>query len=70
MAAIDVFESEPMLDTADALINMPNVIATPHVGYVTHEEFEHQFGDIFDQVVAYDAGEPIHVINPEALGKR
>jgi D-3-phosphoglycerate dehydrogenase len=70
MAAIDVFESEPMLDVDDPLIRMPNVIATPHVGYVTHEEFEHQFGDIFDQVVAYDAGEPIHVINPEALGKR
>ena len=70
MAAIDVFEAEPMLDTNNPLLNMPNVVATPHVGYVTHEEFEHQFGDIFDQVVAYDAGEPIHVINPEALGKR
>jgi D-3-phosphoglycerate dehydrogenase len=43
------------------------VIATPHLGYVTHEEYELQFTDIFDQIVAYASGHPINVVNPEVL---
>lgn len=70
MAAVDVFEDEPLLDTSDPLLNMPNVVATPHIGYVTHEEFEELFGDVFDQILAFEAGAPIHVINLEALGRR
>jgi D-3-phosphoglycerate dehydrogenase len=46
---------------------MKNVIATPHIGYVTHEEYELQFADIFDQIVAYAAGRPINVVNPAVL---
>ncbi len=46
---------------------MDNVVCTPHIGYVTHEEFELQFADIFDQVNAFAAGRPIHVVNPQAL---
>lgn len=65
MAAIDVFNEEPMTNTADPLISHPHVIATPHIGYVTEDEFDLQFADIFDQVNAYDAGAPIHMINPE-----
>lgn len=65
MAALDVFDTEPT--TTDPLIHHPRVIATPHVGYVTREELDLQFGDIFDQIVAFDAGAPIHVVNPEAL---
>jgi D-3-phosphoglycerate dehydrogenase len=49
---------------------MPNVICTPHLGYVTREEYETQFVDIFDQILAYAAGKPINVINPEALKAR
>jgi D-3-phosphoglycerate dehydrogenase / 2-oxoglutarate reductase len=70
MAAVDVFEEEPMRDTAHPLLAMPNVVATPHLGYVTHEEYETQFGEIFDQILAYAAGAPINVINPEVLGTR
>ncbi len=66
-AAVDVYEQEPVRDPAYPLLNMPNVICTPHIGYVTREEYETQFTDIFDQIVAYAAGQPINVINPEVL---
>jgi D-3-phosphoglycerate dehydrogenase len=66
-AAVDVFEEEPLRDTAHPLLNMPNVVATPHLGYVTHEEYETQFIDIFDQITAYCAGKPINVVNPQVL---
>jgi len=69
-AAIDVFDAEPLRDPADPLISRPNVLATPHIGYVTEDEFELQFADIFDQIVAYAAGAPIHMINPGAWTAR
>jgi D-3-phosphoglycerate dehydrogenase len=47
--------------------HMPNVICTPHLGYVTRDEYEVQFADIFDQIVACAAGAPINVVNPEVL---
>ncbi|WP_136442793.1 D-2-hydroxyacid dehydrogenase family protein [Pacificoceanicola onchidii] len=64
-AALDVFDSEPLTDPADPLLAHPNVIATPHIGFVTTDEFDKQFGDIFDQIAAFAAGAPIHMINPE-----
>jgi D-3-phosphoglycerate dehydrogenase len=67
MAAVDVYEHEPVLDTSHPLLAMPNVVCTPHIGYVTRDEYEVQFVDIFDQIVAYAAGKPINVINPDAL---
>jgi D-3-phosphoglycerate dehydrogenase len=67
MAAVDVFETEPLRDASDPLLTMENVVATPHIGYVTRDEFETQFSDIFDQIVAYAAGNPINVVNPEVL---
>jgi D-3-phosphoglycerate dehydrogenase len=67
MAALDVFDHEPLRDTADPLLNMSNVVATPHIGYVTRDEYEIQFTDIFDQIVAYASGTPINVVNPGAL---
>ncbi len=66
-AAVDVFDTEPLTDTDDPLLNHPNVLATPHIGYVTEDEFELQFSDIFAQVNAFDAGLPIHVINPDVV---
>ena len=48
---------------------MDNVVCTPHIGYVTRDEYEIQFTDIFDQISAYAAGKPINVVNPEVLGK-
>ncbi|WP_022720989.1 D-2-hydroxyacid dehydrogenase family protein [Rhodopseudomonas sp. B29] len=70
MAAIDVFDTEPLRDPHDPLLTMPNVVATPHIGYVTADEYELQFSDIFDQIVAYAAGAPINVVNPEVLTHR
>ncbi|MEM7426320.1 MAG: D-2-hydroxyacid dehydrogenase family protein [Pseudomonadota bacterium] len=67
MAAVDVFESEPVHGGDHPLLAMPNVIATPHIGYVTEEEYELQFSDIFDQIIAFAHGSPIHAINPEVL---
>ncbi len=67
MAAVDVFEVEPLRDTADPLLNLDNVVCTPHIGYVTRDEYEVQFADIFDQIVAYAAGRPINVVNPQVL---
>ena len=67
MAAVDVFEDEPVLDKNHPLLTMDNAICTPHIGYVTNEEFETQFVDIFEQVVAYANGKPINVINPEVF---
>ena len=64
-AAVDVFDHEPLTDTANPLLTHPNVVATPHIGYVTEDEFDLQFCDIFDQINAYAAGAPIHMINPE-----
>lgn len=66
MAAVDVFEAEPLHDPADPLVTHSNVIATPHIGYVTEDELDLQFADIYDQINAYATGAPIHMINPEA----
>jgi D-3-phosphoglycerate dehydrogenase len=67
MAAVDVYEEEPLLDMAHPLLNMPNVVCTPHIGYVTKEEYQTHFIEIFDQIIAYQAGQPINVINPDVL---
>lgn len=69
MAAVDVFEDEPLLDTAHPLLTMDNVVCTPHIGYVTRDEYEIQFSDIFDQIVAYAAGRPTNVVNPAVLSR-
>ena len=67
-AALDVFEREP-LDRDDPLLAMRNVVCTPHIGYVTRQEYELQFTDVFDQIVAYAAGRPINVVNPRVLDR-
>ena len=67
MAAVDVYEDEPVLDTRHPLFAMENVVCTPHIGYVTRDEYEVQFADIFDQIVAYAAGVPVNVVNPQVL---
>ena len=67
MAAIDVFDEEPISWANDPLATHPNLIGTPHIGFVTEDEFEIQFADIFDQVVAWRDSAPIHMINPEAV---
>jgi len=66
-AAVDVYEQEPVKDIANPLLAMPNVVCTPHIGYVSREEYELQFSDIFGQIAAYAAGTPTNVVNPQAL---
>ena len=67
MAAVDVYETEPLTDVQDPLLTLDNVVCTPHIGYVTRDEYEVQFGEIFDQIVAYANGTPINVVNPAVV---
>jgi D-3-phosphoglycerate dehydrogenase len=69
LAAVDVYEQEPLTDVADPLLLLPNVLATPHIGYVTREDYEFQFAEIFNQIAAYGAGTPINVVNPDVFGR-
>ena len=66
MAAVDVFEEEPVTDQDSPLLRLDNAICTPHIGYVTREDWEVQFSDIFDQINAFADGHPINVVNPGA----
>jgi D-3-phosphoglycerate dehydrogenase len=70
MAAVDVYEKEPLRDVNDPLLNMANVVCTPHLGYVTRDEYELQFSDIFDQILAYASGNLINVVNPDVMDHR
>jgi D-3-phosphoglycerate dehydrogenase len=70
MAALDVYEDEPLTDPTDPLLVMDNVVCTPHIGYVSRDEWEIQFSDIFDQINAFDAGAPTNVVNPDVLDRR
>jgi D-3-phosphoglycerate dehydrogenase len=70
MAAVDVYEKEPLTDPKDPLLQMDNVVCTPHIGYVTEDEYEMQFRDIFDQIVAYAAGAPINVVNRAVVSQK
>jgi D-3-phosphoglycerate dehydrogenase / 2-oxoglutarate reductase len=69
MAAVDVYDEEPLLDPQHPLLRLSNVICTPHIGYVTREEWELQFSDVFDQINTYAAGAPINVVNPQVLAR-
>jgi D-3-phosphoglycerate dehydrogenase len=67
MAAVDVYDEEPVSNAREPLLAMENVVCTPHIGYVTRDEYEVQFSDVFDQIAAYAAGTPINVVNPRVL---
>ncbi|HEX2224970.1 MAG TPA: D-2-hydroxyacid dehydrogenase family protein [Thermoanaerobaculia bacterium] len=68
-AAVDVYEEEPVLGAKHPLLAMENAICTPHLGYVEKDSYELYFSQAFDQVVAFAAGAPSGVVNPEALGR-
>jgi D-3-phosphoglycerate dehydrogenase len=70
MAAVDVYEHEPVLGGQHPLLAMDNVVCTPHLGYVERTGLDEFFNIIFDQILAYESGEPINVANPEVLAKR
>jgi D-3-phosphoglycerate dehydrogenase len=67
MAAVDVYEEEPVLGGKHPLLAMDNVVCVPHLGYVTREGLETMFSTIFDQILAYERGAPINVVNSQAL---
>jgi D-3-phosphoglycerate dehydrogenase / 2-oxoglutarate reductase len=69
MAAVDVFESEPILQ-GHALLRLENCICTPHIGYVEQDSYELYFGAAFDNVVNFIKGQPTNVVNPGALQVR
>jgi D-3-phosphoglycerate dehydrogenase len=69
-AAVDVYEEEPVVGGKHPLLAMDNVVCTPHLGYVTRDEWELQFADIFDQISSFDRGAPINVVNPDVLAGR
>lgn len=69
LAAIDVFESEPPL-AGQPLLRMENVVCTPHIGFVEKSSYEAMFSAAFKNILAYVAGEPSSVVNPEALRRR
>lgn len=66
MAAVDVFESEPILQ-GHPLLRLENAVCTPHLGYVEQDSYEMYFGAAFDNVIAFINNTPTHVVNPEAL---
>mgnify|MGYP003336489198 CR=1 FL=1 len=69
MAAVDVFESEPILQ-GHPLLRLENCICTPHIGYVEQDSYELYFGAAFDNIVNFIRGTPTNIINPGALQKR
>ncbi len=66
LAAIDVFEAEPILQ-GHPLLRLENAICTPHIGYVEQDSYELYFGQAFDTVINFIRNEPSHILNPEAL---
>lgn len=65
-AAVDVYEKEPVLNADHPLLSFDNVLATPHIGYVEKDTYEQYFGVAVEQLLAWQAGNPINVLNPPA----
>jgi D-3-phosphoglycerate dehydrogenase len=63
-AAVDVYESEPVLSADHPLLKLPNALCTPHIGYVERDNYEHYFGMAFDNVNAFADGKPQNLANP------
>jgi D-3-phosphoglycerate dehydrogenase len=66
MAAVDVFESEPILQ-GHPLLRLENAVCTPHIGYVEQDSYEMYFSAAFENVVNFVRGHPTNIINPDAL---
>ena len=69
-AAVDVYDSEPVVGASNPLLNMKNVVCTPHLGYCERDQYEGMYEGAVNRLLAYAAGKPIDVVNPEAAGKR
>lgn len=68
-AAVDVFEDEPVVGGNHPLLKMPNVICTPHLGYVVHGTYEYLYGTAIDSILGFASGKPVNVLNPEVPRK-
>jgi D-3-phosphoglycerate dehydrogenase len=66
MAAVDVFESEPIMQ-GQPLLRLENAVCTPHIGYVEQDSYEQYFSEAFDNLIQFIAGNPTHIVNPDAL---
>ncbi|WP_293311123.1 D-2-hydroxyacid dehydrogenase family protein [Pedobacter sp. UBA5917] len=66
-AGIDVYENEPAYDTSLELLNMPNVVCTPHLGYVEKNSYELYFSKAFENIINYINGKPTNIANPAIL---
>jgi D-3-phosphoglycerate dehydrogenase / 2-oxoglutarate reductase len=69
-AAVDVYEDEPVLGAEHPLIGMANALCTPHLGYVERNYYEALLGAAVDQILAFAAGHPVNVVNPEVLPRQ
>ena len=69
-AAVDVYDDEPVVGGNHPLLKMPNVICTPHLGYVEKSTYDAYYGAAIDGIVGFAAGKPVNVLNPEALAKK
>lgn len=69
-AAVDVYEEEPVVGASHPLLKLPNALCTPHLGYSEGGSYEHIYDTGVDQLLAYAAGQPVNVLNPQAAGKR
>jgi len=69
-AAIDVYEDEPVVGGNYPLLKMPNVVCTPHLGYVEQSTYESYYGSAIDSILGFADGKPVNVLNPEALNKK
>ena len=68
-AAVDVYEDEPVVGGNHPLLKMPNVICTPHLGYVVDSTYEYLYGTAIDSILGFASGKPVNVLNPEVLAK-
>jgi D-3-phosphoglycerate dehydrogenase / 2-oxoglutarate reductase len=70
MAAVDVYEQEPVIGADHPLLKMDNVTCTPHLGYVTRETYEEYYAAVVDDILAFAAGKPQNALNPAAIGRK
>lgn len=68
--AVDVYDDEPVLGGNHPLLKMGNVVCTPHLGYVDRDTYEKYYGAAVDNILAFAAGKPVNVLNPEALNRK